>query len=89
MEQQQRKKEPSAFEKHFQTAMQVILVSLLLSGVTKLQSISDRLIMMEARDQQKKEQIDAVQAATNRIQVDMNDLKDRMTRVEANQNSKK
>lgn len=75
-------KRETTLEKHIQTIMLSVITATILGGFYKMSSISESLIRMEERDKGKAEQITMMQTSINKMQGDINDLKDRVTRFE-------
>lgn len=73
----------TTLEKHIQTILLSVITAAIFGGFNKMGNISDSLIRMEEREVQKTQQINTMQTTMNRLQADISDLKDRMTRFEA------
>jgi hypothetical protein len=83
MEHEPAPRKETGIEKHIQTILLSIITAFIITGVYKISSMSDQIIRMEERDKQKKEQIDAMQGTMNRLQLDMSDVKERITKLES------
>jgi hypothetical protein len=83
MENETAPRKETGIEKHIQTILLSIITAFIITGVYKISSMSDQIIRMEERDKQKKEQIDAMQGTMNRLQLDMSDVKERITKLES------
>ena len=87
MEQNESKAPPHLDKGQFQKVMLTIIAGLILAGVLKLFGMSEQIVRLDERDRQKVEKIDAIQAGQNKIMLDIYELKDRLYRVETNQNN--
>jgi hypothetical protein len=74
----------SAFEKHVQTIMLAVITAAAIAMVSFLWNLNAKIAAMEERDRGKTETINNLQQSMNRMQLDMLDIKDRVTRIEAN-----
>lgn len=75
-------KKETTLEKHIQTILLSIITVAIIGGFNKISNISESMVRMEERDRSKAEQITLMQQSINKMQSDMNDLKDRVTRFE-------
>lgn len=79
-------KRETTLEKHIQTILLSIITVAIIGGFNKISNISESMVRMEERDRSKAEQITLMQSSINKMQSDMNELKDRVTRFEMNNN---
>lgn len=76
-------KKEYTLEKHVQTILLSIITVAIIGGFNKINSISESLVRMEEREKIKTEQITQMQQSFNKMQNDISDLKDRMTKFES------
>lgn len=76
-------KKEYTLEKHVQTVLLSIITVAIIGGFNKINSISESLVRLEEREKMKAEQITSMQQSVHKLQTDMNDLKERMTKFES------
>lgn len=82
LEEVQAVKKETNLEKHVQTILLSVITAVIIGGFLKINSISESLVRMEERERIKTEQISQMQQSVNKMQNDINDLRDRMTKFE-------
>lgn len=83
MEEVKAVRKDNTLEKHVQTILLTVVTAGIIGGYTKINDISESLIRIEEREKVKTEQINSIQAATNRMQLDIDKIKERLTIIES------
>lgn len=78
-------KRPNTIERHIQTILLTLVTTALISVFSKVNTMNESLVRMEEREKSKTEQISAMQGVMNKMQLDVIDVKDRLTKLEAKQ----
>lgn len=78
-------KQKPVLEKHVQTILLSVITALLLGMFNFLWTMNRDFAKMEERDRLKGEQFQSMQNSVNKIQLDLFDLKERVTRMESRQ----
>lgn len=75
-------KKEYTLEKHIQTILLSIITVAIIGGFNKITNISESLVRLEEREKIKTEQVNTLQQSVNKVQLDIQDLKDRVNRFE-------
>lgn len=81
------KPKENVFLKNFQSLLLALMTAALIGSYQKIATMNESIIRMEEREKMKTDKIDIMQLGIDRIQLDMMNVKDRLTRVEDNQNN--
>ena len=75
-------KKEYTLEKHIQTILLSVITVAIIGGFNTINNIRESLVRMEERDKMKTEQINNLQSSVNQLQIDVSDLRERVTRFE-------
>ncbi|MHA4844406.1 hypothetical protein ACX0G7_09590 [Flavitalea antarctica] len=72
----------SGFEKHYQTVVMTVIAAFIIGVFTKINAMSELMAKMEERDKSRTEQVSALQVTVTRLNLDLIDMRIRMTKME-------
>lgn len=75
-------KRNTGLEKHVQTLLLSLITAGIIGAYVKVTDISDRLIRIETREEQKMEEFKKLEVEIRRIQLDILSLKERINKLE-------